>query len=211
MTRDQFIAELLRVEHGLRRLGADVISCDVGALATPGDLSEIERAVGKKMPAEIRHFALNVAAKVSFHWSLDDEHSDLDPSLVPWGEFSFDLSEIPELEKGRRSWVDTVFPDSNSPSDAVWHNKTAFQAVGNGDLLALDHDERVVYLSHEDGLGHGVIFAPSFMSYVAAGLELAFPGPEDDFLLMFYSKAKSCIDPDGVPGLAWRTLLTREA
>ena len=77
-------------------------------------------------------------------------------------------------------------------------------------VIALDPDGRVVYLSHEDGEGHGVVLANTFTTFMTEWIRLGCPGPEDDDLLQFQSQGGSGLDSNSEAGRAWRTLLGRE-
>jgi pimeloyl-ACP methyl ester carboxylesterase len=111
----------------------------------------------------------------------------------------------------RRSWVEEVFPDPSDPYDAVWHDKLAYADVGNGDLLALDLGREangaVVYLSHDDGEGHGYRLASDFADLLRRWVPLACAGGEDWQWLPFTTSPTSEIDPNGANGLLWRNAL----
>lgn len=67
-------------------------------------------------------------------------------------------------------WIENVFSDPEDEYDVVWHNKLAFSEVGNGDYLAFDmsntEDAPIVYLSHDNGEGHGYILANNFIEFL---------------------------------------------
>ncbi|CAN0509108.1 unnamed protein product, partial [Discosporangium mesarthrocarpum] len=172
------------------------------------DLQAVEKAIGQRLPEDMRNFLLETAGKIIFDWGFNEEVPAESP--VEWGSIYFDLSQIPEWEDGRQSWASNVFPDINDEYDAVWHDKIAFQHVVNGDLIALDSQGQVVYLSHEDGDGHGVVLASTFTKFMTEWLRLGCPGPEDDDLLAFQSSPGGPIDSRSGAGTAWRALLGRE-
>ena len=71
-------------------------------------------------------------------------------------------------EVSRREWVEKCFPDPDSAYDAVWHSKLAVIPVRNGDYIGIDlrdgHYGEVVYLSHDDGSGHGYVLGADSIS-----------------------------------------------
>jgi len=85
-----------------------------------------------------------------------------------------------------------LFPDERDPYDVVWHHKAAFYEVGNGDYLAFDlsarNYERVTYLSHDDGQGHGHALAHDFGDLLDRWVPLACTGGEDWQWLPFTSE-----------------------
>ncbi len=107
--------------------------------------------------------------------------------------------------------MEVCFPDITNDYDRVWHNKLAFQEVGNGDLIAVDlHPEqagKIVYLSHDDGEGHGLVLAASFRDFIERWVQLACTGGEDWQWLPFINEGIEGLDPAGVNAGVWRALL----
>ncbi|OLB87117.1 MAG: hypothetical protein AUI15_30075 [Actinobacteria bacterium 13_2_20CM_2_66_6] len=121
---------------------------------------------------------------MEFAWFAPTEHTFPSPfHEIFSGNLSWSLNGLPDLITAVRGWVDDVFPDPTDPYDRVWHHKLPFMEVGNGDYLALDVDEdthgRVVYLSHDDGEGHGRTMAASFEELLIRWIPRACPGAED--------------------------------
>ncbi|MNN71967.1 hypothetical protein D3C81_1879570 [compost metagenome] len=82
----------------------------------------------------------------------------------------------------------------------MWHNKLAFLEVGNGDYFAFDLNEEgtypIVYLSHDDGEGHGYIIAKNFIELIDNWSRICFVGSEDWQWLPFVQSSESGILPD---------------
>ena len=80
--------------------------------------------------------------------------------------------------------------------------------VPNGDMIAIDRrspdDESVIYLSHDDGQGHGFVLGRDFADFIDRWTMLGCPGPEDWEWLQFCSSSMSGLEPDGEAGSAWR-------
>jgi hypothetical protein len=78
-------------------------------------------------------------------------------------------------------------------------------------LLALDLGREangaVVYLSHDDGEGHGYRLASDFADLLRRWVPLACAGGEDWQWLPFTTSPTSEIDPNGANGLLWRNAL----
>jgi hypothetical protein len=112
--------------------------------------------------------------------------------------------QLSTTKLARRDWVEQCFPDPGAAYDAVWHDKLAVIAVGNGDYIGIDladarHGE-VVYLSHDYGEGHGYVLGADFTDFLRRWTPLGCPGPEDWQWLPFTSGKTSMLKSDG--GLA---------
>ncbi len=72
--------------------------------------------------------------------------------------------------------------------------------MGNGDYLAFDmqtpEDAAIVYLSHDDGEGHGYILANNFKELLDNWSRLGFVGSEDWQWLPFTTNARSGIQAE---------------
>ncbi len=102
------------------------------------------------------------------------------------------------------------FPNPDDPYDRVWHQKLGWYTVSNGDSIGFDTEggrESVVYLSHEDGDGHGYVLGASFIDYMDRSTRLACVGAEDWQWIMFCPTASAGLDADGVPAQRWREWL----
>jgi hypothetical protein len=92
-----------------------------------------------------------------------------------------------------------VFCDASDPYDRVWHHKVPFMEVANGDFLALDLSQdrhgRVVYLSYDDGEGHGRAMARLVRGLAHPMDPLAGPEAEDRHWLPFCTGPDAGIDP----------------
>ena len=185
-------------------LGGDVDDLIIDAPATETDLNVIEKELEKPLPLELRRFATKVSPRIAFHWNLPDNFKLPEPLREIFaGGLDFDVSRIPEHQKGRAGWQAECFSNPNDPYDAVWHNKLAFHEVPNGDYLGFNSEGRVVYLSHDDGQGHGFIMASSFSDLLERWAPLGCPGPEDWQWLPFVSDAVSGILPDSENAKQW--------
>jgi hypothetical protein len=167
-------------------------------------LTGIEKELGRPLPFELRQFAATVSRRITFRWNLPEEFKLPQPlRQIFGGGLDYGVSRIPEHEKGRAGWQAECFPDANDPYDKVWHDKLAFHDVKNGDYLGFDPDGRVVYLSHDDGQGHGYVMASSFPDLLARWVPLGCPGPEDWQWLPFVSSPLSGVLPDSVNATHW--------
>lgn len=185
----------------------------------PADLLEIkkiEEQLGHSLPQSFVRVMTEFSRGMVASWSLPDD--DLLSSPLPNElrglfacNFSWSIDEILSIEEGRKGWETEVFPDPNNPYDSVWHNKLAFMEVGNGDYIAFDititGDPPIVYLSHDDGEGHGFLLGNNFIDFFNKWTQVGCVGSEDWQLLPFIKDSKSGIDPLSENAILWRSWL----
>ena len=110
-------------------------------------------------------------------------------------------------EETKRRWVEKCFADVTDAYNAVWHNKLGFSEVSNGDAIAFDlsilPDSPIVYLSHDDGAGHGYRLGNNFADYVERLSLLGCPGNEDWQVTPFLVNATSGLDAFGPTAVLW--------
>jgi hypothetical protein len=174
----------------------------VGPPATDDELLAVEVAIGLTIPPGLRRlFAM--ARSFEAGWHLDADPPEPFDQIFA-GDASWDLDGVAGLIEAYRGWVAKVFPDPLDPYDLVWHDKFPFLHVMNGDIVAIDAQGRVVYLSHDDGEGHGALLGRDVEDFLDRWTLLGCPGPEDWQWLPFTHGAESVLEPDGEAGRAWR-------
>lgn len=97
------------------------------------------------------------------------------------------------------------------PPDCVWHNKLGFMEVGKGDYIAFDllvpNDPPVVYLSHDDGQGHGFILGHNFIDFMNRWTRIGCVGREGWQMFPFLEGPNTGIMPDSENAIKWRDYL----
>jgi len=205
------LAKLNEMQHVLAAREYDVRPLIVMPPADPCQVAELERAVGTRLPDSFRDVLLTMSAHVEFRWFAGDRkfappfHQNFSGDL----HWSVDLTA--QIDTKRKSWCSAVFSNTEDAYDAVWHNKLAFYEIGNGDLIAFDLADdkygQVVYLSHDDGEGHGYVLAQDLRDLLARWLPLGSTGGEDWQWLPFTAGPNSGLEPYAEPAMAWRRAL----
>ena len=180
--------------------------------ASESELILIEKDLGFKIPNDFRNILLNESSHLEFKWFLaDDFELPKEFREIFCGEIHWGTNFIIDFNKSKDDWIKECFPDPNNEYDKVWHNKFVFQEVGNGDYLSIDiSDEnygKIVYLSHDDGEGHGLIMANSFSELLDDWLDLGCPGGEDWQWLPFTKDKISGIDSNCKNAENWKKLI----
>jgi len=183
-------------------LGGDCRDLIFEKPASELDLVDIENELTYKLPSDFRNVLKNISSHCEFKWFLPDDFP-LPTELreIFCGEIHWGLHYIIEFNKSKDHWIQEVFPNPEDEYDKVWHNKLVFQEVGNGDYLSIDLTDlnfgKIIYLSHDDGEGHGCIMANSFTELLTNWTKLGCVGGEDWQWLPFCENKISGINPNG--------------
>ena len=209
--RDFIEEQLSRFHKAVEMIGGVFDDCTIDIAASQEELDHIESMLGHTLPEDLKDFASKVSRRISFSWNLPDNF-ELPDSLneIFGGGLDYDISKIPEHETGRAGWQSECFPNAQDPYDAIWHDKIGFHHVPNGDYLGFDSSGRVVYLSHDDGEGHGYIMASSFSDLMRRWVPLGCPGPEDWQWMPFVSGRDSGIIPDCDTAREWLQVIQKK-
>lgn len=179
--------------------------------ANEQEVLAIEDVLKTKIPDDFRVILTNLSAQVRCTWFLPDDFILSDELKgIFCGDMDWGLHSLKELNDSKQGWVREVFPDPQDPYDKVWHNKFVFQAVGNGDFLSIDqsveNSGKIVYLSHDDGEGHGYIMANSFTELLDVWPRVGCVGAEDWQWLHFVESEMTGINPDCPKAILWRNI-----
>lgn len=176
---------------------------------TEHELGEVEGRLGYRIPEDFRTVLLTISSHCEFKWFLPDDFelpSEIDEIFS--GELHWGIDFILPFNEGKDGWIKEVFTNPNDEYDKVWYNKFAIQEVSNGDCIAIDLTPatygKVVYLSHDDGAGHGYVMADSFYELLDKWVVIGCPGGEDWQWLPFCQNQSSGINPDSQNALLWK-------
>ena len=182
--------------------GEDQVSLVIRPPAAEQEVARVERKIGLPLPHALRDFLLHFSGDCEFEARLPEDF-ELPGELG--AIFAAELVLSPEAvyyaENVRREWIKGCFPHENDAYDRVWHHKLGFMQAGNGDVIALDiganaENPPVVYLSHDEGEGHGCILGRTFEEYMENLILVGACGCEDWKMLPFCPDATSGIDPN---------------
>lgn len=209
--RDFIENHIAAFERIIRTLGGRWEQTVIDDPASDTELAEIEERLGMPIPKTLRDFAGSVSRKIYFDWSLP-EHFVLPDNLdeIFGGGIDFDISKLPDHERGRAGWQTECFPNPDDSYDVIWHNKVGFHHVPNGDYLGINSDGHIIYLSHDDGEGHGYTIAHSISDLLTRWLPIGCPGPEDWQWLPFVADTNSGIDPKSESSIAWMAAINKK-
>ena len=204
--------KLEKILYLIKDLGGESRKLIYEKPASENDLTIIENELGFKIPNDFRNVLLNESSHLEFKWFLPDNF-ELPDALneIFCGEIHWGTKFLVDFNKSKDDWIKECFPDPNNEYDKVWHKKFVFQEVGNGDYLSIDiSDEnygRIIYLSHDDGEGHGFIMANSFTELLKDWLNLGCPGGEDWQWIPFTKDKFSGIDSESENAIQWKKLI----
>jgi cell wall assembly regulator SMI1 len=209
---DKLKQTLSRQLDALSNRGYDTRPLIFAPPATASQVEEVERRLGLVLPPSFRTTLLNLSSHVEFRWFAPADLVFPKPFNENFsGDLHWSLDYTLQFNLGKDEGIRTLFPNPLDPYDAVWHNKLLFFDVGNGDYLAIDLDpnryEQIVYLSHDDGEGHGYVLAENFYQLLVRWVPLACTGGEDWQWLPFTTAKTSFLDPHCTNARAWRALI----
>jgi hypothetical protein len=193
-------------------LGGEASELSIAEPASIDLIRSTEGTLGNPLPDSLRRVLLDFSSAVSIRWRLPRDF-ELPEALreIFGGELIWDVRRLVEVEQERASWQQNVFPNAGNAYDVVWHNKLGFMTVPNGDVIAFDlaggSDPPVVYLSHDDGEGHGYRLGDNFADFIDRWSSLGCPGPEDWQMMPFVESATSGLLPDCENAKQWRQLI----
>ena len=104
-----------------------------------------------------------------------------------------------------KGWVSECFSNPDDSYDVVWHNRFPIIDIINGDMIAIDlasPEGAIVYLSHDDGEGHGYILGTNFEDFIERHSLIGYPGYEEWLLTPF--APEKILDPQCENAIAWR-------
>ncbi|MFK8082287.1 MAG: SMI1/KNR4 family protein [Granulosicoccus sp.] len=190
-----------RYAVAITRIGGDVQVLSVDPPANVQEIARLEEKLGKQLPPSLKELLLEFSKKVEFRWFMPNDYTlGGDLSLIFSGDMHWSLDRIIQFNEDLIDWRDEVFPNKDDPYDAIWHDKLAFNKVGNGDYFAVDlsdpNREPIVYLSHDDGAGHGIELASSFKEFVFTFSRIGCVGGEDWQWLAFCDDGMPHINSD---------------
>ncbi|WP_219375604.1 SMI1/KNR4 family protein [Bacillus mycoides] len=196
----------------IKEIGGEVQEVCIDEPSSLEKIIQVEKKLGVKLPNSFKKVLLEFSGNFSLRWfSPDDMELPNEFREIFCGTPHWSLESLSEFEKERKDWIDTVFPNPEDEYDIVWHNKLAFCEVGNGDYLAFDMqdniDAPIIYLSHEDGEGHGYTIANNFIEFIDNWSRIAFVGCEDWQWLPFTTSLESGVNPDDEPAKRFRNWL----
>lgn len=173
------------------------VSYNFCSTALKMEIQEIEQKLKLNLPRELKDFFLNISKKIYLNVDFENEVQWNNSGKVSSAYIFISLKEIYDAECSRRKWVEDVFFDIEDSYSRKWHHKLGITSLINGDIIAMDLEKKehpIIYLSHDDGDGHGYILGRTFNKYVEAVIELGGCGTEEDEFLQFCKDGISGID-----------------
>ena len=167
----------------ITKLGGDARQLVFEEPATVKEVIDIEKALKYELPRDFRKALLTISANCEFKWFLPKDFSlPYELRGIFRGEIHWGLKHIVPFNDSKAGWKREVFNNPDDEYDKVWHNKFVFQEVGNGDYLSIDlspgHYGKIIYLSHDDGEGHGYVMANSFSELLKNWTQIGCVGGE---------------------------------
>ncbi len=215
-TFNEIIRKHLTIYHEtIKKIGGDVEPICIRNPANERQIQALEKELGYTLPSELSEVFSTFTAGIKFYWNINDKldnNNDFLPDEfceIFCGELQFDLDFILDYETDRKGWIESVYPNYEDEYDRIYHNKLAFQKVGNGDLIAIELEPenygKVVYLSHDGSENHGRYMAENFKEFLLNYTSIGCTGGEDWQWEVFCTEKG--IDAKGDNAKKWREFL----
>ncbi|HEX3044605.1 MAG TPA: SMI1/KNR4 family protein [Bacillota bacterium] len=182
----------------------------IGPPADEQSILQMERKLSRELPRSFRNVIGKYSADVDIAWQLRASSARLPKEFdgIFSGEVRWSLLSLPDLFKHYNEWITVCFFRTNDPYDSIWHNKFPILNLADGDMIGIETGENrngaVIYLSHEDGEGHGYVLGNDFEDYIDRLSLIGGVGAEDYQWLPFTSSKTTGIDPYSEAGQKWR-------
>ncbi|TWU09521.1 hypothetical protein CA54_47630 [Symmachiella macrocystis] len=192
--------------------GGRVVHFEVAPPATAKEVLEVEKTIGKPLPASFKRVVTQFSKEVNIHVR------SVDKSIIPQtlrtlffrGEMFliWSLEEVVYLEQERQTMLE------RSEGERLldpWRHVCILQTCANGDDLVFDESsccpEAIRFLSIKHAKGNGYLLAENFEDLIHRMTLLALPGYDDNCWLPFAKDSTSMLDPHCENARIWREWL----
>ena len=175
-----------------RRVGAEVeAGPELGPPVAEEDLLREERALGVRLPSELRRFFAEAGGRVWFRygWTVPAKlrRKHLGSMLSDeelFGRVCIDLKALKNYQRDCRRIAENLRVPGAEEELEFWLGTLPFMQMDDGDCLGLDitsgdPNPRVVYLAHD---GPSDVIGETFSSFLEAYERVCYLGP-DSFML----------------------------
>ncbi|AWK04431.1 SMI1/KNR4 family protein [Flavobacterium crocinum] len=159
-------------------------------------INKLEEELSIKYPDDFKIILTEYSSRVILGWQINDDDPEKEFSSIFSGAggvsdyktkpYLWDFDLLPDLYQTYLSWLKNCY---NNPLDSYgkhYYNKIPFIEVPNGDLIAFNQNDEVMYLSHDDGPLHGEKLADNFIEFITLWSNLGCIGTESEQLQVFY-------------------------
>lgn len=206
-SRNSLVTRWQRMLDAIERIGGETQPLVVEPPAREKEVQDLERRMGEPVPASLRDVLLTFSRKVDFFWQLPQCKLPQQLGEMTSGDCRWSLEDLARINVDRNIGV---FPDPDDPYDSVWHNKFFFSDIGNGDVWGIDVRPHtfgsVVYLSHDEGEGHGRHVGADFQDFVFRWTRLGCVGG-DDWMWLPFAPNGGYLDPNCDLAVYFRSFL----
>lgn len=208
--------ERLRILQAVYGRFVDDVVYDKMPAATEEELDAMEEELGQPLPESLRLAFLRFSKGLRFEADFSHMASELPMAAelkraVFRARLAFSPQGVLEAERERQDLAENVFT-LKTAYDRLSQNKLGLMLVQNGDVIAADLEEEaedppVVYLSHDEGPGHGYRLGDNFGDFIDRVIELGAVGPEDVQLMPFLADEESGLDSEGENAFLYRNAI----
>lgn len=187
------------------------VRAEFAACLPESEIKALDERLPLRMPPGLRTFLRDMARAVglSYSWQPRDRRGlELlfpNHSTLLGGADLCEASRYEEMQADCAGWA----AEWHQPDRELWLRSFPFLAVGNGDFLAVDTSEVVVYLAH-DGNDESRPLFPTFETFLEAWEQMAYVRPALWILSDICRAEGEYLAPHPVKCARLRTLLLTE-
>lgn len=209
------IGALRRLLEDVRAAGGEVVKWRIDPPATRAELAAAERALGRRIPADLAEFFLEATRGLDVCWGLELDRGPGSDAFggVLGGSATLDLAQLDPLLESWSSW-EAAFRDPAAHAGnrvdltlADYAKLFPIEVAGNGDVVVLvtEGEERgfVVLLDHEGGDFDRAVLGRSLREFLCAWLSLGCPGPESFTLEDLYDHGEQRLTVGSTRARLW--------
>ena len=159
-------------------------SLQIERSATVKELNELENAIGKKLPSQLKNLLTNLSKSINLFYQIEEEIPK-EFGQIYSGEFDYNLQLIKNLNQDFSEWIDASLDEFSNDIESIEitkkikENKTAFLSVSTGDIIAIDDiTNEVIYFDHEGDSMHGKKLGKDLNAFLEQWSEMGFFGIE---------------------------------
>lgn len=192
------VGALRAVIEDVRAAGGEVVKRRIDPPATRAEVSAAERALGRRIPADLVEFFLEGTRGLDVCWGLE---LDRGPGIDAFGgalggSATLDLEQLDSLLESWSSWEASFRGAAAYAGNHVdltlvdYERLFPIEVAGNGDVVVLvtkgEDRGSVVLFDHEGGNFDRAVLGRSLREFLCAWLSLGCPGPESFTLEELY-------------------------
>lgn len=196
----------------INNYGGKILEFSIDSPATEEEVNQVEKALNKKLPKELKEVFLKFSKNINLYWSVGAVEKEFpEPyNRVFEGGCRLSLHDLVEIDNWKDDLINSCFiPYNNFFNSEKWLKGIGILEVGNGDYIVTDpkeDGEQICYISHEGDYSHGWILGKNLIDFLENWFRIGCAGPLDSCLEPFMDGEKDIVNGYGDMAEGFRKL-----